>query len=257
MKLTKISSVLLLLTSFLTSFVFVLGCVSHGPTKKDVAVVHFRVGSSHLEKGNYPDALKDLLTAESLNPEDPLIYNNLGLTYFMMKRFELAEKNLRKAVELEPTFTDARNNLGRVLIERGSFKEARQQLDKVLEDLTFAQPGKVHINYGLSYFKEQNYKEAKESFLKAINFDRENCLAQNFYGRSLLELKDSERAVKALDRAAGYCLKINFDEPIYYGAIGYYRLGDHLRAQSRLETLIQKNSQYKEKAETMLEILKK
>ena len=237
--------------------VFVVGCASSGPTKEDVAMVHFRVGTSHLEKGRYPDALKELLQAETLSPKDALIQNNLGLAYFMRERYELSEQHLRKAIALDPQFTDAKNNLGRVLIERSQYKEARQFLDQVLADLTYPLPAKAYVNYGLSYFREEKYPEARDAFLKAISFDRENCLAQNYYGRSLLELKDSSKAVHALDKATGFCLKVNFDEPIYFSAIAYYRMGDRNKAQSRLETLVQKNSPYKEKAETMLEILRK
>jgi tetratricopeptide (TPR) repeat protein len=220
-------------------------------------MVHFRVGTAHLEKGNYPDALRDLLQAEALNPKEALIQNNLGLAYFMRQRYELSESHLRKALKLESTFTDAKNNLARVLIERSNFKEARSHLDQVLGDLTYPQPGKAYVNYGLSYFRESNYTEAKEAFLKAISYERENCLAQNYYGRCLLELKDAPKAIQALDKAAAFCLKVNFDEPIYFSAIAYFRLGDRLKAQSRLETLVQKNSPYKDKAETMLEILRK
>ena len=123
--------------------------------------------------------------------------------------------------------------------------------------MTYPQPGKAYINYGLSYFREQKYTESREAFLKAISFERENCLAQNYYGRSLLELKELTKAIQTLDKASGYCLKVNFDEPIYFSAMAYFRMGDRIKAQARLETLIQKNSPYKDKAETMLEILRK
>lgn len=236
---------------------FMIGCASSGPSKEDLAKVHFRVGTAHLEKGLVPDALRDLLQAESLNPNDPLTHNNLGLAYFMRERYELSELQLRKAVALDPQFTDAKNNLARVLIERGNYKEARQYLEEVLADLTYPQPGKAYINFGLAYFREEKYSEAKEVFLKALSFERENCLAQNYYGRCLLELKENAKAIQALDKAAGVCLKVNFDEPIYFSAIAFYRMGDKLKAESRLETLVQKNSPYKDKAETMLEILRK
>jgi Tfp pilus assembly protein PilF len=234
-----------------------VGCISAGATKKDYADLHFRVGSSQLEKGNFPEALKELLQAESYETKEPLIYNNLGLAYFMLERYEQSEVNFRKALALDKTFTDSRNNLSRVLIERGKYKEAREQIKIVLEDLTYTQPGKVFINLGLSYFKEQKYSEAKDAFLKAVSYDRESCLAQNYYGRSLLEMKDSEKAIQALDKASGYCLKVNYDEPIYFSAIAYYRMGDRIKAQARLETLVQKNSPFKDKAESMLDILRK
>lgn len=237
--------------------IFLIGCASSGPTSKDRAQVHFRIGTSHLEKNNYPEALRELLLAEDLDPKDALIQNNLGLAYFMKERYELAETHLRRAVQLDASFTDAKNNLSRVLIEEGKYQEARFYLDKVVEDLTYTQPGKAYINYGLSYFREQKYEDARNAFLKSISYERENCLAQNYYGRSLLELKELNKALQALDKATGYCLKVNFDEPIYYSAIAYYRMGDPLKSRLRLETLVQKNSPFRDKAESMLEILRK
>lgn len=237
-------------------FFFILGCASKGPNNTDLAQVHFRVGTNHLEKGLFPDALKELLEAQDLDPKDALIQNNLGLTYFMRERYELAETHLRRAIQINKQFTDARNNLARVLIEQKKYKEARFYLEIVFEDLTYPQPGKAYINLGLSYFREGNFVAAKEAFLKSIGFDRENCLAQNYYGRSLLELNEHAKAIQAFDQATGYCVKVNFDEPIYYSAIAYYRMGDLIKARSRLESLLEKKSALKDKAESMLGLLR-
>lgn len=40
------------------------------------------------------------------------VHNALGFAYFNMDRSELALKNYRKAVELQPGYTTAWNNLG-------------------------------------------------------------------------------------------------------------------------------------------------
>jgi Tfp pilus assembly protein PilF len=224
---------------------------------KQVADLHLRLGTNNLERGNYPDALKDLLTAESLAPNDPLIQNNLGLAYFMREKYDQAEIHIRKAVDAEPTFTDAKNNLGRVLIEKKKFAEAKKYLNEVLEDLTYPMPGKAHINLGLAYFGEQAYGEAKDHFLKAINFDRENCLAQNYYARSLLELKEFRRAITAFDKAEAFCAKQSFDEPSYYSAVTSFRMGEAYKAKLKFEALVEKNSSFRDKAEQMLEVLRK
>ena len=40
------------------------------------------------------------------------VHNALGFAYFNMDRTELATKNYRKAIELQPGYTTAWNNLG-------------------------------------------------------------------------------------------------------------------------------------------------
>lgn len=224
---------------------------------KQKADLHLRLGTNNLERGNYPDALKDLLLAETLAPKDPLVQNNLGLAYFMREKYDQAEIHIRKAIELEPKFTDAKNNLGRVLIEKKKFAEAKKYLNEVLEDLTYPMPGKAYINLGMAYFGEQSYSEAKDYFMKAITYDRENCLAQNFYARTLLELKDFKKALSAFDKAEAFCAKQSFDEPSYFSAVTSYRMGDSYKAKLKFEALVEKNSSYREKAEQMLEVLRK
>lgn len=242
----------------ITSLLVIASCKSSGDSRtKQKADLHLRLGTNNLERGNYPDALKDLLLAESLAPKDPLIQNNLGLAYFMREKYDQAEFHIRAAIDLEPKFTDAKNNLGRVLIEEKKFTEAKKYLNEVLEDLTYPMLGKAYINLGLAYFGEDGYNDAKDYFLKAINADRENCLAQNYYARSLLELKDYKKAIAGFDRAEAFCAKQSFDEPSYFSAVTSYRMGDPYKAKLKFEAIVEKNSTFREKAEQMLEVLRK
>ncbi len=243
---------------FLLLILFLANCASpQKSSSKELAQVHLRLGTNHLENGLYPEALKDLLTAESYDSTDPLIQNNLGLAYFMRDKYDLAEIHLKNAVKLESSFTDAKNNLSRVLIEKNNLSEAKSYIKDVLNDLTYSYAWKAYINLGLAQFKESNFKEAKESFLTALNSERENCLAANYYARSLLELKNYKPAVVAFEKAEAYCLKSKFDEPSYFSALNFYRMGDAYKAKLKFESLIERGSSFKEKSEQMLELLKK
>lgn len=240
------------------SILFFTSCKSTEDARnQQKADLHLRLGTANLEKGNFPEALKDLLSAESLDPNNPLVQNNLGLAYYMRDRVDQAEVHIRRAIDLESKFTDAKNNLGRVLIAKKKYSEAKKYLNEVLEDLTYPYPGKAYINLGLAYFEEGSFAEAKDYFLKAVTYDRENCLAQNYFARTLLELKDFKRAITGFDKAEAFCAKQSFDEPAYYSAVTSYRMGDIYKAKLKFEALVDKNSTYREKAEQMLEILRK
>jgi Flp pilus assembly protein TadD len=45
-----------------------------------------------------------------------------------------AEQQFRRALELDPRFTVARVDLGRVLIARGRYADARQELQRVIDE---------------------------------------------------------------------------------------------------------------------------
>jgi type IV pilus assembly protein PilF len=237
----------------------VVGCASISSEEEETAKLHLKIGTSHLNNDNYPQALTELLTAQELDPNNAVIQNNLGLTYFFRERLDLAEIHIRKAIKLEPKYSDARNNLSRVLIERGRYTEAIQEARTVMEDLTYQSPEKPLINLGMAQFKLGQYELARKSLQKALDFQRDNCLAHSYFGRTYFEVKDFTRASEALDRAAGFCQRLQFDEPQYYSALSYYQLGQKQKAEERLESLLKlyPNGRYSDKAKTMLETIRR
>ncbi len=247
-----------LFTFFILLFL-AAGCASLSSENEETAKLHLKIGTSHLNNENYPQALSELLTAYELDPSNPVIANNLGLAYFFRERFDLAEVNIRKALKLNANYSDARNNLSRVLFERGKYDESIREAEIVTQDLTYNSPEKPLINIGMSQFKLQRYEAAKKSLLKALEFQRDNCLAYSYYGRTLFEMRDYQRASEALDQAAGFCQRSQFDEPHYYSALSYYQQGKKQMAEARLESLLKlyPNGRYLEKAKTMLETIRR
>lgn len=223
------------------------------------ADLHLRIGVSHLNQGNYPQALKELLAAEKLDPENPVVQNNLGLAYFVRERFDLAEKHISKAIALKEDYTEARNNLATVYIEQGQLDKALVQAQKTVNDLTYSTPEKAQNTLGIIYFKKSNFKTAKVQFQKALQYQPDNCTAASYYGRTLYELKDLKKSAEALDQASRLCQRSQFDEPHYYSALAYYKLGDVEKSESRLEELLKLYPQgkYLDKAKDMLENLKR
>lgn len=218
-----------------------------------------RLGTSQIEAGDYPSALRSLLEAEKNDSSNPTIQNNLGLVYFFRDRLELAEEHLREAVKLKSDYSDAKNNLARILIEENRSPEALVLLREVLADLTYDRPAKATLNMGLAYFKAHNYVEAQNYFSKTLQYGRDNCLANSFLGRTYFENKDFKRASEALDTAVGFCKAQQFDEPHYYSALAYYQLGDKTKAEARLLEVSRMYSRgkYQEQARSLLETIRK
>lgn len=244
----------------LTFSLFILAaCATTNASDSEKAELFLQMGSTQFGNGNYPAALTALLKAEELDSKNPAIQNNLGLVYFMRQRNDLAEKHLRKAVSLNPKYSEARNNLGRVLIEEGKFAEAEKEVQVVIDDLTYPAVDKAYVNMGLAQFNQKNYKDAKESFLHAINAARDNCIANAYYGRTFFEMKDYDKAAPALDTAIGFCQRALYDEPHYYSALTYYRLGDKDKSMARFSEIVKlyPEGKYREKSKAMLDMLRK
>jgi type IV pilus assembly protein PilF len=232
------------------------GCASS--TAKQEAELHARIGTGLLQQGRFPEALRELLTAEKLDPKSPTIQNNLGLAYFMRERYKTAAEKLKKAIELSPGYTEARNNYARVLIELEQYDQAIRELKIVTSDLTYTDPAKAYVNLGLAQFRKTDYEEARVTFAKAIKINRENCLAQTFYGRTLFETAKFAQAASALDNATVVCKAASFDEPQYYSGLAYYKLGKTSSAISRMEDVVKlyPDGRYAKKAEELLRLMK-
>lgn len=226
--------------------------------KRDEASLRLRIGTSLFAQGQYPGALRELLAAENLDPENEIIQNNLGLTYFMREKYDLASEHLLKALDLKPSYSEARNNYGRVLIEVEKYDLAVVELKKVVADLTYDDPVKAWVNLGLAYFRKGDFKEAKEMFLTGIRVNRNHCLGQTMYGRSLFELADFKNAAQALDNAVLICRPLKFEEPYYYSGLSYYKLGRTSTAVARMEEILSlyPKGQFAKKARSALKSMK-
>jgi Tfp pilus assembly protein PilF len=231
-----------------------------GTTQKnrEEAELRLRLGTSLLEKQNYPSALRELMNAEKLDPKNEIVQNNLGLAYYLRGRSDLAEQHLLEALRLKPDYSDAHNNYAVILIDTARYAEALAHLQKVTSDLTYQNPARAWVNMGRAYFLKGDYRAAKEKFLEAIKLDRDNCQAHTFYGRSLLELADYPGAARSLDNAVMICKPAKFDEAHYFSGLSYYKLGRTSDAVARMEEVIKINPEgaYARKAESLLKLMK-
>jgi tetratricopeptide (TPR) repeat protein len=235
-----------------------MGCASW-KQDKDKSLLYLRMGNAFIEEGNYPNALTALLKAQELDPSNALVQNSLGQVYFLRERYELAEKQFRKAVALDKSYTDARNNLARTYIEEGKYADADRELNIVLNDLTYAGVDKAFNNLGLSKFNQKQYAAAQDAFLKVLKVRSDDCIANTYYGRAFFEQKMYDQAAESLDRAIGFCQKNLYDEPHFYSALAYYRLGDKSKATARFEELLRyyPEGKYRDKAKGMLDLIRK
>jgi tetratricopeptide (TPR) repeat protein len=86
-------------------------------------------------RGNYERAERNYKRALEMDPESPWALNNYGYMLMVLKRdTDYAKSLLRKAVEIQPGFTEARLNLGCLLKEDGERQEAIAQYEYVITD---------------------------------------------------------------------------------------------------------------------------
>jgi CheY-like chemotaxis protein len=92
----------------------------------DQAKLHLLEARACEEAGNIEGAIDETRQALALKPNASRILRNLGLLYLRIKKTDVGEKCLQKAVSVNRQDTISRNHLAKLYIKRRDFKRAAQ-----------------------------------------------------------------------------------------------------------------------------------
>lgn len=92
------------------------------------AYEHFQRGKTLLRDGMPAQATISLEKAKRLEPDKASIREALGIAYFRITRWDAAEAEFRKVIELSPVDDYAHFALGRALEKQGRAAEAERHL---------------------------------------------------------------------------------------------------------------------------------
>jgi tetratricopeptide (TPR) repeat protein len=158
--------------------------------------------------GNYLVAepiLNQLILRNTRNPE---VFQMLATIYYDKGQFNKAIKTFRRALEIDPTYTDASvglsiilNDLGRYDEGKKVFEDAKELLDKRkgqsdpwLEEKLASK----HEEIADLYFQYQRYQEALEQLLRALKLSARKAELQMRIAECFVKLGDGDKAVREL-----------------------------------------------------------
>lgn len=145
-----------------------VGCTSSsgGKAVQD-AKPHYLLGASALSENDPTMALQEFLLAEKADPRDPDIQAGLAQAYMQKRAYELAEKHLKNAVELSDGSPQHYNNLGVLYLIVERYDDAIAAFRKAAENLLFASPEVAWTGVGYAYFLKHDYAAAERYYKKA------------------------------------------------------------------------------------------
>lgn len=105
---------------------------------KGLAKEHYELGSIFLDKRLYSQALiqfQKALKAKDLEGDEnlALIYNALGFTYAAQEQFDLAIRQYKEALQLQPNYSTAYNNLGFAYEKKQLIAQALEAYEAALQ----------------------------------------------------------------------------------------------------------------------------
>jgi len=166
------------------------------------------IGEAYMRQGDYTSALRELLAAEKMDPQDAFTQHDLGLCYRAKNRMVDALAHLNKAVALKPSYTPARNSLGRVYLEVGELDKAIAIFKEITKDALYATPHFPLANLGLAYYKKGDYATALEYYHKALKLEPNFVFALHGLGSTYLAMNKGRLALDYLVKALRLAPKV-------------------------------------------------
>lgn len=179
---------------------------------EEKGAAYYDLGVFSYESGEYEEAEKNLKKALELNPGHPPYNHYLGKTYLKMERYDGALELLTQAWADDPDMEGLKYDLAYGYFQLEYHARAAELFGQVAAD----DPNNVLAHYygGISLYNENQYKEAIDYFLTAAKMSPTVRINGRYYaGLCYLKTGDVEKATKELeyvrDNAESESLKKN------------------------------------------------
>lgn len=100
--------------------------------KRDAAILNNKIGMVYLSMGDLKKAQKAIEKSIKRDKNYAEAYNNLGVVFYLRKKYRPAEKNYKKAIALRES-ASFHSNLGTVYMERKKYDQGMQEYQKAYE----------------------------------------------------------------------------------------------------------------------------
>lgn len=87
----------------------------------------FREAENFRSNGQFPEAISTLRRAIEIDPENPNLHHELGMTFLMIRDWQRARVELIEAIRHDPNSADLHNGLGYALEKIGEIRPALDQ----------------------------------------------------------------------------------------------------------------------------------
>lgn len=158
----------------------------------------YNLGLSYYHRAKYSQAIAEFEKAIKLK-ELPDFYSALGNSFVKLKRYREAEKNYKRALELDARHLNSFTGLSAMYYEEGKLPQSKSTLEKAIGFY----PAKGDLYFLLGAINEKNDKpfDAVTNYKMAIKKDGAQAKEYLALGRALVALDRHAEAEKAYQSA--------------------------------------------------------
>ena len=165
-----------------------IGQIAFGQTKKEKALEKGNQAIQLEDEEKYDDALALLQEAQKLDPEDYNYPYEIGLVYYLQKKYEKSLDVFKKVVLYKNITDQCFQMLGNVYDMMGDSANAITSYDEGLK--MFPKSGKLYLEKGNIYWNKKEYGKALPFYEDGIEVDPK--FSSNYYRAARIYCSSSE-----------------------------------------------------------------
>jgi len=136
------------------------------------AEVNTRLGIAYMQADDLNLAKEKMEKAIKQDPDSVIAHMAYGLLLQRLEEPEEAETHFRKALELDPTNPELRNNFGTFLCEQKRYEEGVQEITRAMGNPLYKTPEYAADNIGSCYLKKGDMVRAEGYFRKSLEYNK-------------------------------------------------------------------------------------
>lgn len=133
-----------------------------------VAKIHTELAASYFERTQYGIALQEIEVALQAESNYAPAFNVRGLIRMALREDKQADEDFLRSLQLDGSDSNAHNNYGWFLCQRGREGEAVAQFLEALKNPLYATPETAYVNAGVCSRKIGKLKEAEDYLQRAL-----------------------------------------------------------------------------------------
>ena len=112
---------------------------------------------------NHDLAMQHYQLARAISPRSPMVFNNIGYSYYLVNDMKEAEEQFNKAIYMDKNYAEAWRNLSLIYVRRGQYKKAINLLIA-----QFDGEASAYNTVGYICMLDSKFERAEQYFNKAI-----------------------------------------------------------------------------------------
>ncbi len=141
--------------------------------------VYLQLALGYVEQQDLTQARRHLGNASAIDPNNSDVFEIWGLVYTLEGDLDLADESFLRALRLDSSNSQVRNNYAAFLFANGRYQEAYDQLAEVVQDTEYTGRSQAFENMGLASLQLNQLDAAAFAFNRALQLNS-NRIRSNF-----------------------------------------------------------------------------